>query len=190
MHRLKLQREKIEALYCKYDVLLGDLKAKELLIKEKDRKIGELEARLKSLLQANEQHSLSKQQVLGIKSENTLLLSSLSQLEEQYNSLHNRLKAKESSATQRHVELEAVVQELMAKLKTVSKKLIDKEQEIADQAKEASNRLETQQLEAGKEKTQLLEDISALRNELLRQDEESNILYSENDCLKQRVKEL
>lgn len=102
MNRLKSQREKIEALYSKYDVLLKDLKCKDHQLKEKEKTITNLEVKCKGFSQVHQESTLFRQENQDIKTENFTLQKAISELEESYSYLHGKFRSKEAVTCQKY----------------------------------------------------------------------------------------
>jgi predicted nucleic acid-binding Zn-ribbon protein len=118
------------------------------------------------------------------------LQKAIAELEESYTHLHGQLRSKEVVTSQKYEEMEAFNDQLMAKLRSMTKKYQEREEEFADKYKDLANRFEEFKMEAKKEKEQHLVEEGMLSSTLLQREEELRLLKTENECLKERINEL
>lgn len=117
------------------------------------------------------------------------LQKAIAELEESYSHLHGQLRSKELVTSQKYEEMEVFNDQIMGKLRSMTKKYQEREEEFADKYKDLLNKFEEFKLEAKKEKEQHAAQEGSLSTTLLQREEELRLLRTENECLKERIVE-
>jgi LPS O-antigen subunit length determinant protein (WzzB/FepE family) len=117
--------------------LLRDLKNKDLQIREKDSNfsiyseaITTLETKCKTLSFTCQESSTFKQQNNEIKAENSNLQKAIAELEDSYAFLHGQFRSKEAVTCQKYDEMEGLNDQLMNKLRSLTKRYQEREEEF------------------------------------------------------------
>lgn len=108
-------------------------------------------------------------------------------MEDSYTYLHGQFKSKEVVSGQKYDEMEYLNDELLGKMRSLTKRYQEREEEFEHKYNVLTRGLEEAKAEAKRSKDSLTADNEMLRMSVLQKDQEIKLLKSESQCLKSRI---
>ena len=115
-----------------------------------------------------------------VASENSLLRSNMGKLEKQYHHITSEFRNKFQIKNEEKENFSARNEELVQRIKLVTKKMEERESERCKEQICLKDGLEAMKKEISEEKNKSFQELSNYRNELLRREEECHVFQLEN----------